>query len=129
MTGYNIPAEVSQFIFDKIDSVAQLEALLLCRANANTRWSVDAIAKRLYITEEQAANAAQGLLTEGLLKATETEPLQYHYEPRSHELANLVNQVAETYAKQLVPVTNLIHGKAKAKVQQFADAFRLRKDQ
>ncbi len=37
-----IPADVEQFIRKRIDSVAQLEALLLLRSNDQVDWSVDA---------------------------------------------------------------------------------------
>jgi hypothetical protein len=37
--------------------------------------------------------------------------------------------LADVYARYLVPVTNLIHAKPKSRVQEFADAFKLRKDE
>jgi hypothetical protein len=40
-----------------------------------------------------------------------------------------VNQVAACYAKYLIPVTNLIHTKPRTRVQEFADAFKLRKEE
>jgi hypothetical protein len=49
-----IPEDVAQFIIEKIDSVAQLEALLLLRDNPQQQWDVAAVAKRLYIDDEQA---------------------------------------------------------------------------
>jgi hypothetical protein len=48
-----IPEDVAQFIIEKIDSVAQLEALLLLRDNPQQQWDVAAVAKRLYIDDEQ----------------------------------------------------------------------------
>jgi hypothetical protein len=55
MSGESIPAEIVQFITEKIDSVAQLEALLLLRDQPDERWSVQALARRLYIDETQTA--------------------------------------------------------------------------
>jgi len=49
-----IPEDVAQFIIEKIDSVAQLEALLLLRDNPQQQWDIAAVAKRLYIDDEQA---------------------------------------------------------------------------
>jgi len=40
----------------------------------------------------------------------------------------MLERTAEAYAKHLVPVTNLIHSKPKPRIQEFADAFRFRKD-
>lgn len=49
-----IPTDVEQFIRKRIDSVAQLEALLLLRSNDQVNWSVDAVAKRLYVRGKMA---------------------------------------------------------------------------
>ena len=49
-----IPEDVAQFIIEKIDSVAQLEALLLLRDSPQQQWDIAAVAKRLYIDDEQA---------------------------------------------------------------------------
>jgi hypothetical protein len=40
----------------------------------------------------------------------------------------MLEQVAQRYAADLVGVTDLIHSKIDKKAQQFADAFRWRKD-
>ena len=123
-----IPDAIRQFILDKIDSVAQMEALLLLRANAEQDWDAAAVAKRLYIDENQAGKTLARLLEEKLALAQPGEPAQYRYQPSSPELKQMVDRVAEIYSKQLVPVTNLIHSKPKNRVQEFADAFKFRKD-
>ncbi|MGH7926178.1 MAG: hypothetical protein ACREQV_00080 [Candidatus Binatia bacterium] len=123
-----IAEEVEQFILERIDSVAQLEALLLLRDTPNEAWNAKKLAKRLYITEEQTSVVLSGLLDQLLLTASEDEPPRYRYEPQSAELRQLVDRLAESYARHLVPVTNLIHSKPTTRVQEFADAFKLRKD-
>ena len=123
-----IPEEIEQFILEKIESVAEIEALLLLRSNAEESWSVASLAKRLYIAEEQTAKILNHLCTEGLLTTSSDEHLGYRYKPESLELKNSVDRVAEIYTKLLVPISNLIHSKPRARVQKFADAFRLRKD-
>lgn len=123
-----IPEDIERFIFEKIDSVAEMEALLLLRSNLETLWSVVMLAKRLYITEEQTAKILDHLCLEGLLTNCSDEHPGYRYQPKSLELQNSVDRVAEIYKKHLVPISNLIHSKPRARVKEFADAFRLRKD-
>ena len=122
-----IPDDVRQFIVDKIDSVAELEGLLLLSRHPETEWSVQALAQRLYATQQQTENVLTHLYALGFLKATEGKSLSYHYQPISNNLAEMVDRVAEVYTKYLVPVTNLIHSKHETRIQQFADAFKLRK--
>jgi hypothetical protein len=124
-----ISTELRQFILEAIDSVAQVEALLLCRASADIQWTTATVSKRLYISEMEAASLLDHLTHLRLLKKLEGENAHYVYSPGSADLAALVDQLAHTYAKQLVPVSNLIHSKQKTKIQQFADAFRFRKDE
>jgi len=123
-----IPDDIAQFILKKIDSVAQMEALLLLRANSDQEWDAAAVAKRLYIEEPQASMTLARLLEGKLLIASADEPRRYRYQPSAPELRPLVDRVAEIYSKQLVPVTNLIHSRPQTRVQEFADAFKFRKD-
>ncbi len=127
MANHLIPDDVRQFIIDKIDSVAELEGLLLFRRNPETEWNSETLAQRLYTSQQQTENVLDHLNSLGCLAVKEGETLIYHYQPKSPHLAEMVDRVAESYSKYLVPVTNLIHTKPQTKVQQFADAFKLRK--
>ena len=115
-------------ILEKIESVAQLEALLLLRNTPDTDWSVQALAARLYISEEQTAGVLVVLRAQGFVSADAKDPSLYRYRPNSKELKGMLDRLAEIYARHLVPVTNLIHSKPKSRIQEFADAFKLRKD-
>ena len=128
MPGELIPADLQQFILKSIDSIAQLEALLLLAGRPDERWGVPAIAARLYVREPEVQGILERLAAEGLV-AAEGDPVGYRYAPASPELAALVKRVADAYRKHLVPVTNLIHAKPRTRVQEFADAFKLRKDE
>ena len=123
-----IPEDIARFVLENIDSVAQLEALLLMRNPREQDWSVAALAARLYIQEEQTAQIVAVLRMQGVIGQTGTDPVRYRYAPVSPELGAMVDRVAEIYRTHLVPITNLIHSKPKPRIQQFADAFRIRKD-
>ena len=129
MIGSFIPDDVARFIVEKLDSVAQLEALLLLRRSPEGQWSVQALASRLYIEEKQTVELLTDLCAKGLATATASAPRQYRYQPSSTELREIVDRLDEMYSKHLVPITNLIHSKPKPRVQEFADAFKFRKDE
>ena len=122
-----IPESVEEFVSENIDSVAELEALMLLFRDPAALWSAASLAERLYATEEQADAAIAKLCHLGLAAASAKRRAAFHFRPSSPELEELVVQISETYSKYLVPVTNLIHSKPQSKVQQFADAFKLRK--
>ena len=122
-----IPDEIKQFLIENIDSIAELEGLLLLRSNPNELWSANALAQRLYATQEQIENVLARLQTLGFLAIKGDNPTTYFYKPRSAGLAQTVDRIAEVYSKYLIPVTNLIHAKSETRIQEFADAFKLRK--
>ena len=124
MTDDPVPAELREFILRYIDSVAHLEALLLLRANPQTPWEVSTVAARLYTAEKQAAEVLVQLCNDGLLVC---ENGLYRYANQSAENVAMIDGLATAYAKQLIPITNLIHGKPR-RIRQFADAFKFRKD-
>jgi hypothetical protein len=65
-----IPADLRDFIFRHIDSVAQWEALLLLRANPAEAWDVGKIARRLYASDEDIAALLAHLCQGGFLTSS-----------------------------------------------------------
>jgi hypothetical protein len=124
MPGDTIPDDVRDFVFRYIDSIAELEALLLLRKDSALSWDVATVAERLYIPQEAASNVLGRLHARGLLTC---DGGLYRYEGIPINLASQVEAVATVYARQLIPMTNLIHSKP-SRIREFADAFKFRKD-
>lgn len=124
MPSDDIPADLRDFIVQQIDSIAQLEALLLLRDASRQTWTGERIAARLYIDAGESARLLADLHHKGFLNRSEAE---YNFACRTPELEEMVTRLAQLYRQKLIPVTNLIHTKQK-RIQQFADAFRLRKE-
>lgn len=120
-----VPDDIRDFIVKHIDSVAQLEALLLVCSNLQPVWRLSEIAARLYTSEADAAEALDRLCAIGLLDCSDGS-----YRPAaaaSPEAVALIRKLGTTYARHLIPVTNIIHAKPR-RIRSFADAFRFRKD-
>lgn len=126
MTDDMIPDDIRQFILQNIASVAQLEGLLLLRADPVREWDAETMAARLYIEKREAARLLKLLSESGLLSAD--KPAHYRYQPKSPELDRTVESLADIYARSLLQVTHLIHSKPKTRMQEFADAFLIRKE-
>jgi hypothetical protein len=123
MTDDPIPGDLREFIMRHIDSVAELEALLLMRANPDKSWDVPSVARRLYTNEALIAGPFSRFCDEGLLTCADHI---YKYAP-TPELGAMVEKLAEAHSRHLIAVTNLIHTKPR-RIREFADAFKLRKD-
>jgi hypothetical protein len=65
MSDQFIQDDLALFILENIDSIAQLEALLLLRKNQQTNWSAPAVARWLYIDEKQTTQLLVALCHRG----------------------------------------------------------------
>jgi hypothetical protein len=126
MSKQTIADDTRRFILTSVPSVPYLEALLLLRTDTNTPWDPFRLARRLYIGETQALDLLQTLAEAQI--ARRAEDGGFTYSPATPELARAVDGLAETYAADLVGVTDLIHSRLDKRAQHFADAFRWRKE-
>jgi hypothetical protein len=125
----DLPDHVRRFLLTSIPSVPYLEAVLLLRANRAATWTVEALTRRLYLREDAAAELLGALAGSGVARMVEgSEPAAFVYGPATPELGTMLDDVARAYAVNLVKVTDLIHSRVDRRAQQFADAFRWRKD-
>jgi len=130
MTHLPIPEDLRRFVLTSIPSVPFLEALLLLRADPSQQWESAMLAGRLYIRERVASELLADLCTAGIARPCDPPAAHcYRYEPASTALRERIDRLADLYARQLVDVTHLIHSSLERQAQQFADAFRLRKNE
>lgn len=122
-----IPADTQRFILANIESVAEVEALLLLRSAPEQAWSAPALAQRLYIDPLQTADILKQLTDRQFLIRDSVEAT-YRYQPGSAELRKGIDRLAQVYSTHLIAVSELIHSKSRSRVQEFANAFRIRKD-
>ena len=126
MTGEPLPDAVRTFVLKYVDSVAELEALLLVRSShAESGWDVPTLSARLYIGEAEAGAVLHALHRRALLSR---DGGNYRYDPKPIALRAEVDALAHAYPRFLIPITNLIHTKPRASLRDFADAFRLREE-
>ncbi len=121
----DLPQDLRRFILTSIPSVPYLEALLLLRAEPQRSWSAAEAARRLYLPEQRGTELLTELVSAGVVRQ---ESMGYRYSPATGELAAILDQLATHYAADLVGISDLIHSRVDKKAQQFADAFRIRKD-
>jgi Mn-dependent DtxR family transcriptional regulator len=124
-----IPEDIRRFVLTSIPSVPHLEALLLLRSTEGEFWNDARLAARLYISEKTAHQLMAELCRSGMVEAREQDgAFSYRYQPSFDSLRTTIDTLAELYGRQLVDITHLIHSKLDRKAQQFADAFKWRKD-
>jgi DNA-binding IclR family transcriptional regulator len=127
MTSPEIPARVLQFIAERIDTVPQLEALLLLWENPQRLWSEEELAARIYVGRPVAATIMQALQRQQLV-TTDPASARYRYNPQWDPSGEVMPEVAAAYSRHLVQLATFIHSRASTAVREVARAFDLKKD-
>jgi hypothetical protein len=117
--------DVRRFILSSVPSIPYLEAILLLRAEPSVGWDVAGLSRRLYVPERTANELMVQLLASGITEPAGQGSVRYAPAPG---LAQVIDSTAAAYASHLVTVTDLIHSRIDRRAQQFADAFRFRKE-
>jgi len=121
------PAEdVLKFVTDRIDTVPELEALLLFWEQGQAGLTVKQLASSLYVTRGVGANVIRALERRKFIRKVAGNS-HYAYDSAWEPDAGFMSRVSETYRRHLIRVTKLIHSKAPIAVLEFARAFESRK--
>lgn len=120
MAENEISEDLRRLIFERIDSVEQLEVLILLKNHKNRSWSSEQVSVELRSTPLSVAGRLVVLKRLGLLQVNESEC--YQYSPTNNEIEDLTNKLIEVYRIKPHKVLELIFSPLK-KVRNFADAF------
>jgi hypothetical protein len=120
--------QVDRFIVEEIDSVPQLEALLLFWNNRPKVWSCESMAKALYVSPDVTRDLLKRLAQRRLITEVDGSTEQFALDADSQEKQQLLASVDAIYRRELVRISNMIHSKASRGVRDFANAFRFKKE-
>ena len=123
-----VPPAVLKFITEKIDTVVELEALLILCQERDRSWTEQELAARLYTPPSQARKALESLARRQLVLVAERST-GYRFNAHSEDNCQLVAEVEQAYRNNLVAISTYIHSKASVSVKEFARAFDLKKEQ
>jgi hypothetical protein len=127
MTPPDIPQRVLQFLAENIDSVPQLEALLLIGEYPDRTWSAEQVATRIYVRVDRAESILAALHRRRLVDRPESLPDGFRF-TTAEDARQLIAEVSDSYRSNVVVLTRFIHENASASVREFARAFDLKKD-
>ena len=122
-----LPSDVLQLLRERIRSIEQLEILLLLRESGDRMWTAGEVYKQVRSSERSVAQTLQGLCSKGLLFC-DAATSQFRFEPQTEALRVTIDQLADLYAERRVRVVEAIYSEPLDAVDEFAKAFRLRKD-
>ena len=121
-----ISDEAKAFLRAVIRSVWALELLLLLRKQRGYTWTVDALKRELRASDTAIRQALPNFRIAGLIEGDSDHSIRYA--PATAQLDALVQEIASEYAHRPFAMLNEILAPRESNVEQFARAFRFRKD-
>jgi hypothetical protein len=107
-TRSGIPDAVRNFLHSSINTVEQLESLLLMRKNRDHEFSVALLIEKQYTSELAATTTLGSLVASGLARTTENGTYIYNAGP---EVDAVVEQLEKLYRSRRVSVISTIYNR------------------
>ena len=121
-----LPPDVVQFLHARIDTVPELEALLLMHGDPSGAWDSGGLSGRLYVSVRESTSILAKLARLGLVTASEGGA--FRFDPASPDCA-VVDRLAQSYQKHLSLIARVIHEKPALGLREFAQAFTVKRQE
>jgi DNA-binding transcriptional regulator GbsR (MarR family) len=121
-------AELEQFIASEINSLEQLEILLLLSGNPHKWWTAGGVYEVIKSSVQSVQDRLNEMTGRGLLRKEIENEIRYQFAPTTDEVWKITSELRDAYKERSVKVVQAIYSKPPDAVQEFARAFRLRKD-
>lgn len=123
-----IPADVARFVAANIETLEQLELLLLLVQAPDRWWDATTVADTLSIPTDTARQALDHFAMRNLLAIRITGDLRYQFQPGEPRLGDAARAVVETFRVNRLGILRLVARQDRRSIRDFADAFRIRRD-
>jgi hypothetical protein len=118
--------QLDHFIAQEINSLEQLEILLFVSGNPHKWWTVQDVYNVVKSSLQSVGERLNEMVTRGFVRKDTDE--RYQFAPQDENIWDLTSELRNAYKEKSVKVVQAIYSKPPDAVQEFAKAFRLRKD-
>jgi hypothetical protein len=122
-----ISPRIQDFLKLYVDSISQLEVLILLAENAPRSWTCEEVNARLRGNANHTEKHLESLRLKGFL-SYEPQGKIYDFKPQSAEHETTIMELTHLYIPFKNTIISLIYEKPIQKIQSLADAFKLKKD-
>ncbi|HEU4407639.1 MAG TPA: hypothetical protein VFS43_20405 [Polyangiaceae bacterium] len=125
MAEHDFPDELKRFVATHLDTVDQLEVLLLLQRRPAEVWTPQRVSDELRTSPMSAAVRLARLCATGLCEEVEGG---VRLRPADASVERAIQLVTAAYRERRVSLIALIYARPPEGVRAFADAFRLKRD-
>lgn len=108
MAAERLSAATRRFLVEDIQSVMQLELVLLLHRDAGVAWSSAAVARELRAPQPWVETQLEGFVARGLTATTAPDGSRYRFDPTG-PLAAVVDEIALCFSQWRTSIIALIH--------------------
>lgn len=120
--------DVVEFVAAHIRSLNDLQVLIHCMDAPDRWWDAAAVARETGLGEGSARHALDNLARGNLLDIRITGDVRYSFSPGTEDLRESARRLASAFRSSPVAVVKLVADSGPRSVRDFADAFRIRRD-
>ena len=122
-----LPSDVVQFVNDTIDSIEQLELLVMLIESSDRWWDAVSAGHALGVNPGAMRRDLERLATRNLLAVNLGNDVSYRFEPGSPSLRTTGEAFAAAFRRNPRALFRLAAQREKRAIRDFADAFRIRR--
>jgi hypothetical protein len=123
-----LPASLRAFLYSCIDSIEQLELLMLLKDSREGRTARE-LAQEVGIPDGRARAYLQALAARGLAHVAVSQENRYSFRPASEALAGYCNELSNHLRDRRSDVLRFVSTLPPPAVRSFANAFKLRESE
>jgi hypothetical protein len=120
--------ELHLFVQEHVRSLEHLEILLLLMQYPDRWWDANAVAQAVGVASESARQALDHFAARNLLAIAVTGAVRYRFQPGHDALRAAADAFGEACRTNRLAVLRLVTKQSPRGVRDFADAFRIRRD-
>ena len=127
MNADQLPSDVRLLLRNHIQTVLQLELLLLLHAHADGWWTAEAANREHPATVDAAGQYLAALCDAKLVERSDGPVPQFRFAPERAQDAATVATIARLFRTHYYSIVEAIYAPRRRDIQDFADAFKLNK--
>lgn len=121
----SFPAELRQFIKGSLDSLEELEILLLLYKNSARQFSPEAVNQEIRSSLTSIQQRLDSLLRKNLVTMDESAS-SYRFRNGDQALTDIVSSLEKAYRERRLHVIELLYDPKMDTIKSFAEAFRIK---
>jgi hypothetical protein len=128
MSPHELPPLVLEFLSRHLRSLEELQLLIAVMQSPDRWWDANSAARELDLRPSEARRALDHFAASNLLDIKITGDVRYQFHPGTDELRAAARAVLAAYRADPLAMVRLMTTMAKGGIHDFADAFRIWRD-